>query len=59
MQVSTTCMEIQMPSNKPQRFWIVRQGTAKAKVRADTYEAARLRAAQIGFGAPDSIVLAE
>lgn len=37
--------------------WIVKQGASTAVIYAPTYEAAKERAAQIGFRAPDSVVL--
>lgn len=41
------------------RLWRIRQGKSEAKVRGDTYEDAKERAAQIGFKKPSSIVLIE
>jgi hypothetical protein len=39
------------------KFWIVKQGTATARVGAESYKEARERAAAIGFKKPESIVL--
>lgn len=44
---------------KPLRFWIIKQGTARARVKAADYFAARDRAYLMGFKSPDSIVLDE
>lgn len=42
---------------RPVPAWIVRQGTSSARISAPDYSAALVRAAQIGFKAPDSVVL--
>lgn len=39
------------------KTWIIRQGASRATVQAPDYAAARERGAQIGFKAPDAIVL--
>ena len=39
------------------RFWKVTQGSSVATVTAADYEAAKERAAYLGFHKPDSIVL--
>ncbi len=41
------------------RYWNLTQGTSKAKVLAPDYAAALERGKQIGFPAPDSVVLVE
>ncbi len=55
--ISNRRNEMTLQQNK--RRWIVRQGSARANVAAQNYEQARERAAQIGFGNPDAIVLDE
>jgi hypothetical protein len=44
-------------ASKFTRSWRVVQGSSRAVVRGDDYEAAKARAASIGFKEPDSITL--
>ena len=39
------------------RFWKITQGNSRCKVHAADYAGALARGAQIGFAAPDSVVL--
>jgi hypothetical protein len=39
------------------RYWLLRDGTTRMRIKAETIEAARERAAGLGLRDPDSIVL--